>query len=307
MAHSLKTKNELSEEILTLQQRIVELEAQVRKKIQTEKVFQDPMEVTRIMLEYATDAIYVIQDGFLKFVNSKVTEISGYSREELMTKPRMEFVHPDDRPMIYERALKRMRGERVPNLYPHRTLDKWGNIKWIEVNSVMITWEGRPAQLCFQKDITARKAAEEELKAQTENLTEMNAALKVLLKHRENDRKEIEERLSLNIKELVLPYVEKLKTAKLDATHTAYIHIIDDHLREILSPFLIKLTSKHSHFTPREIQVAGFIKDGMTTKDIANILNVSTNSVDVYRQNIRKKLGISNKKVNLRSLFISLE
>ncbi len=145
MALSHKTKKELSEEILTLQKRIVELEAQVREKIQTEKVFQDPMEVTRIMLEYATDAIYVIQDGFLKFVNSKVTEISGYSREELMTKPRMEFVHPDDRPMIYERALKRMRGEKVPNLYPHRTLDKWGNIKWIEVNSVMITWEGRPA------------------------------------------------------------------------------------------------------------------------------------------------------------------
>lgn len=86
----------------------------------------------------------------------------------------------------------------------------------------------------------------------------------------------------------MLPYVEKLKAANLDLNYSSYINIIDDHLKEILSPFLGKLTSKHSNFTPREIQVDTLIKDGVTTKEIANFLNISTNSIDVYRQNTRR-------------------
>jgi len=74
-----------------------------------------------------------------------------------------------------------------------------------------------------------------------------------------------------------------------------------------MSPFISKLTSRYSQFSPRETQVVSLIRSGMTTKEIARALNISTNSVDIHRQNIRKKMGFNKKKVNIRTFLISLE
>jgi len=138
-------------------------------------------------------------------------------------------------------------------------------------------------------------------------LKDMNAALGILLKKRENDIKESEEKFMLNIRELVLPYLLKLKSARLDMPHKVNIEIIEKHLAEIMSPFISKLTSRYSQFSPRETQVVSLIRSGMTTKEIARALNISTNSVDIHRQNIRKKMGFNKKKVNIRTFLISLE
>jgi len=164
-----KSKAELLAYVIKLRKRISRLDKKIRENVQPEKVFQNPMELTRLMLEFANDAIYVTQDGFLKFVNSKFAKITGYLPEEALKIPAINFIHPEDRSVIEERYLMRMRGEEVPNLYPHRILCKQCDMKWIEVSSVIITWEGRPAQLSFMRDITERKAAEDALK-QSEQL-----------------------------------------------------------------------------------------------------------------------------------------
>jgi len=117
-----------------------------------------------LIVENANQAIVVAQDGMLRFVNSKATEITGYSREELTSRPFTESVHPDDREMVVERHLQRLRGEHFPGVYPFRIVDKDGKTKWGEINAVLITWEGRPATLNFLSDITERKQAEEELR-----------------------------------------------------------------------------------------------------------------------------------------------
>jgi PAS domain S-box-containing protein len=150
------------------------------------------------------------------------------------------------------------------------------------------------------------KQRERELKGKSLRLEETNAALKVLLKHREADKTEHEELILANVRELVLPYIEKLKRMRLTEKQAAYTHIIETNLNQIVSPFLKRLTSKHLNLTPREIQITNFIKEGKTTKDISDILGCSIKTIDYHRDNIRDKLGLKRQKANLRSYLLSV-
>jgi PAS domain S-box-containing protein len=150
------------------------------------------------------------------------------------------------------------------------------------------------------------KQRERELKGKSLRLEETNAALKVLLRHREVDRTEHEETILMNVRELVHPYIEKVKKLRLTETQAAYIHIIETNLNQIVSPFLRNLTSKHLNLTPREIQIADLIKEGKTTKEIADFLSVSIKTIDYHRDNIRDKLGLKRRKANLRSYLLSI-
>jgi len=165
----------------------------------------------------------------------------------------------------------------------------------------------------LNQEMAERKQAEEALqerkealKAQAHKLEEVNTALKVLLRRREEDKTELEERVLSNVKELVLPYVQTLRNTRLDAKQMAYVGIIESNLNSIVSPFLRKLSSKYLGLTPKEIQVAGLVKEGKTSKEIAELLNVSASAVEFHRENIRTKLGLKNKKANLRSYLLSL-
>jgi len=162
------------------------------------------------------------------------------------------------------------------------------------------------------RDITERRRMEEalrkreeELEHKSRNLEEMNTALRVLLKHREEDKSELEERILSNVKKLVVPYVEKLRKSRLSNEQASYVEILEDHLQDILSPFLRNLGTRHLNLTPKEIQVASLIREGKTSKEIAEVIGVSARAVDFHRDNIRIKLGIKNKKANLRSFLLS--
>jgi DNA-binding NarL/FixJ family response regulator len=151
-----------------------------------------------------------------------------------------------------------------------------------------------------------RKKAENELRLKSKSLEEANTALRVLLQHREEDRKAMEEKVITNVKKLALPYIDKLKMLKLNENQLAYVKIIEDNLKDIISPFLRNLTVEHLNLTPREIQITSLVKEGKTTKEITDFLNISATAVDFHRKNIRMKLGIKNKKTNLRSFLLSM-
>ncbi len=148
---------------------------------------------------------------------------------------------------------------------------------------------------------------EQELEAQTRDLEEVNAALKVLLKQREADRTELEERLVFNFRELVKPLLEKLNTSGLDQRQKGFLEIVETQLNDILSPFLRGVSQGYLKLTPTEIQVANLVKHGKSTKEIASLMNLSARTVEVNRNNIRKKIGITNKKVNLRTYLLSIQ
>ena len=163
----------------------------------------------------------------------------------------------------------------------------------------------------FTQDITTHECAEEELKkrereAKSRELEEVNIALKVLLRQREEDKSDLEEKVLSNVKKLVEPYVEKLKKTRLTVEQIACVSSIETHLNDIISPFLRNLTSKYLCLTPREIQIANLIKEGKTSKEIAQLLHLSQGAIDFHRNNIRNKLGLKKKKANLRSYLLSL-
>ena len=145
-----------------------------------------------------------------------------------------------------------------------------------------------------------------ELNAKTRRLEEFNAALKVLLKQREEDRRELEESILFNVKSLVTPYVQKLMKSRLSEDQMTYLTILESHLEELTSPFTKKLSQKYLGLTSLEIQAANLIKEGKTTKEIAETLCVSENTVSSHRFHIRTKLGLRSKKINLRSYLKSL-
>lgn len=148
---------------------------------------------------------------------------------------------------------------------------------------------------------------EKKVKERTANLEEVNTALKVLLKRREEDKVEIEEKMLINVKELVLPFLEKLNNSRLDEKQKAYIGIMEFNLNDIISPFVKELSSRYLNLTATEIRIANIIKQGKSTKEIAGILDMSVRTVDIHRYNIRKKLGLNNKKASLVTYLSSLK
>jgi PAS domain S-box-containing protein len=140
-----------------------------------------------------------------------------------------------------------------------------------------------------------------ELKQQKKHLEEANVTLKVLLEQREKDKKEIEKNIFSNVEKLVFPYLDKAKGVISDSGVKIYLDIIESNLKEITAQFAHDLLGQHSKLTPTEIQVADLIRKGKSTKEIAQFLNLSLATIATHRQNIRKKLELTDKKMNLRT------
>ena len=132
-------------------------------------------------------------------------------------------------------------------------------------------------------------------------------ALKVLLQHRDEDRQRVEESVVDNVNRLVMPYLEKLHHGKLATREKVMVEIVENHLKDIISPFLGKISSLNKLLTPQEIQVASLVREGRTSKEIAEVMRVSVSAIDFHRKRLRKKLGLAKTGSNLRSFLLSLK
>jgi len=119
----------------------------------------------RLMFDTANEAIIIAQDGVIKFMNNKTIDLfGGYTAEEITDRPFINFIHPDDQARVVNNYIKRISGEHAETRYPFRAVVFGGVVKWVEVNSVLTEWNGKPATMNFYTDITERKRAEDELK-----------------------------------------------------------------------------------------------------------------------------------------------
>jgi PAS domain S-box-containing protein len=256
-------------------------------------------------MESSTDA-FSLMDSKLRLVEMNEAALrlfpAGTRKEDLLGKTLEEFAPGAKKRGDVERFFRVLKtgeplfmDEVVP---PPKFGDKYLNYKVFKVGDglgMIIT------------DITELIRKEQELRKRESDLEETNTALKVLLKKRDEDKAELEEKMLYNIKELVAPYLEKMKNSRLDSTQKAYLDIVQSNLNDIVSPLVRTLSTQYLRLTPVEIQVANLVKLGMTTKEMAEMLHVSPRTVETYRDNIRKKLGIKNKKINLRTYLSSLQ
>jgi PAS domain S-box-containing protein len=189
----------------------------VTEQKQAEEALRDSVENFRALAENANDGILIAagEEGVSVYANKRATEITGYRVAELLEIGLRELVAPDEVEKVAERYKNRINGENVPGQYETALVKKSGEVFPAELSSARSVWEGQPASIVIFRDITGRKQAEEalrkreaELEIRASELEELNSALRVLLKRREEDQKEIEEKVLSNVKELVLPQRE---------------------------------------------------------------------------------------------------
>ncbi len=151
-------------------------------------------------------------------------------------------------------------------------------------------------------DVLEQRVADRtaQLDQKTVKLMETNIALKILLEKREEDKKEFEKKVMFNIEKLIYPYLEQLKMRCNEDSQKVFLKIIQSNLDEITSPFVHKHKNYLSDLTPAQIQIVNLIKQGQTTKEIASLLDLSPSTVACHRQEIRKRLSLTNKKINLQ-------
>jgi PAS domain S-box-containing protein len=241
------------------------------------------------------------------FVSPSIMEIMGVSNPEKF-ETWFENVHVDDRERIVSANLRAFETREFNEIMKIDHPQK--KHRWVHSIAKGIPYPSGAIQYVngIMIDITERKLAEEallekenELKSKTNKLQEINTALNVLLEKRAEDKIRLQERVLSNVKKLAVPYVEKLGKSDLSETQRAILDVIESSLYEIVSPFTLRLSSDSFGLTPTEIKVAALIKQGKGTKEVAAIRNLSQKTVARHRENIRNKLGIKNKKINLQS------
>ena len=278
-----------------------------------QQALQESEEKFRTVAEQSPNMIFINKQGRIVYANRKCEEIMGFQREEVYSPEFkiLSLIAPESVESVRASYKTYMNGGEIePGEYT--LINKKGQKIEAIITTKMISYEGERSILGIVTDITERKKAENELKEkdkkleeQALHLKEVNTALKVLLEHREQEKQELEENLLANIKKLVFPYLEKLDKGRLQTESQTYLDIIKSNLKDVISPMANTLSSTYLALTPTEIQIADMIKHGKTSKEIAGMLNVSDKAIAFHRGNIRKKLGLTNKKRNLRAYLQS--
>jgi len=268
----------------------------------------------RNLLETTSQGYWMVNPEFKNIeVNQALCKMLGYPHDEMLGKTPFDFVDDENRKIFTDQLSK------IPHTtyrsYAITLKKKNGQDLNTYINATTIRDESGEVQgsFAFISDITDIKQTEQRLKQREKELEiknirleEMNTALNILLKKRDEDKKELEEKVMTNIKELVLPYVTKLKNTGLNHRQEIFADIIQSNIEEIISPFAHKLSHKYLNFTPTELKVAHLVKQGLRTKEIAKLLNSSPETITRHRKSMRKKLKLTDKKSNLRTHLLFL-
>jgi len=293
--------NRLSPKEIRGQEKI-EKEAPRQKRNKVEPVgdaYQNLLEEKWLLFMQSATEGFAILDSELTVTeaNSAALEMlpSRIKGENIIGKNIWEFMPETKEGGIYDRLLEVLEtgkdfsfeeGDPLPPIFGE---DMYSNFKAFKVgNNLGLIVRNITERKRSEKKLKRREA---ELEEKTKALEEINTALKVLLKKREEDKSDLEKNVFFNIDKLIKPNLEKLKESKVDIRQKARLDIIESNLNDIVSPFMPGMSEKLLTLSPIEIRVANFIKQGKTTKEIAELFNLSTKTIDFHRNNIRKKLS----------------
>ena len=292
-----------------------EMAIDIQDRKQMEEALWQSEEQYRQLVETMNEGFSIVDEHQMRiYANKRLCEILGYEQDEIVGVKATKVLDENNKKRFEEQFARRKKGEadayeitftrkdgkKVPAIVsPRPVFDENGKFKGSFSVITDVTDLMRAQQALRQR--------EQELQMQTANLEEANAALKVLLKRRDEDKKEMEEKVLFNMAELVIPYLEKLKNTELDGRQKAFLDILESNLNDVISPFSRNLYFSYLNLTPAEMQIAGLIRQGKTTKEIASLSNLSSRTIETHRKNIRKKLGLTDQKANLRTKLLSLQ
>jgi DNA-binding CsgD family transcriptional regulator len=143
-----------------------------------------------------------------------------------------------------------------------------------------------------------------QLTLERQALQESNTALRVVLARIEQEKEEIHQDIKTNVEKILMPILQALGS-QLPPTQKKYTEMLQTNLEEITSPFISHLYSSYHSLTPTEISICNMIRNGLRTKEIAQIRGVSTATVNRHREHIRRKLKITNSEANLATFLQS--
>ena len=245
-------------------------------------------------------------NGVFQYISPSITDVLGYSQKEFLSHY-TEYLTDDpiNAEVINHTDLSIMGIKQPP--YEVEIYHKDGSIKRLQVLEVpilnpvgqVISIEG------IAHDITENRKIFVEMQRKTRELEEVNAAMRVLLKQSAEAKQELEENLLENIRDLVMPYLDRLEIQLTGQRGKTLVKVIKSNLEQITEPFSKDLFFDYPKLTPREIKIADLVRSGRTSKEIAELLNISRRTVESYRDKLRAKLKIKNKKTNLRSYLLS--
>ena len=295
-----------------------ELKQKISERKRAEGALRESEAQKKAILDASVDRIRLVDtDMRIIWANKTTTRELNMAPKDLVGQPCYRVFFDNDAPcpvcpskkavtsgniehnIMHHRYSKGMEGETYWDNYSVPIKNESGDI----INLIQIT-RNITEQVQGEQALRERK---KELKIKTKNLEETNTALRVLLKKRDEDRTELEEKVLSNVKELVLPYLEKLKRTGLNQRQKTFASILESNIDDIISPFLRRMSSRYLGLTPAEIQVANLVRQGKRTKDIAELLDLSPKTIEDHRKNLRKKLGLKNKKANLRTHLLSIQ
>jgi len=236
------------------------------------------------------------------YVNGASEAVTGKSPAELIGRPRASLDVPPEMLVRQKEANDTVFATGEPLFAEGQYLmGKGGRPAWHNVTLVPLKDVAGEvhALLGVARDVT-------ESRERAQRLEEANVALKVLLRHREEDRRELEEQFLANFRKLIMPSLEKLRKTGLAPRQAAYVDVVEMNVRKVFSASGAAAGLAQASLTPIEMRIVEFIKEDKTTKEIGSLLNLSPRTVEYYRDRIRKKLGLKSKNVNLRSYLYSL-
>jgi PAS domain S-box-containing protein len=213
----------------------------------------------------------------------------------------LERVHPDDRASIIEVANQAMRTLASFHI-DYRIIRPDGQVRFIHGEGEIIPDDaGRPRRLIgFLHDVTEHHLAKLALENANRSLEAKNIALHEILGNIEAERDKIRRQVNKNVGKIILPLLQSLKEGATRQQQRG-IDEIEKCLLDIVSPFIDEMDRAVRNLTPAELRVCSFIKRGLGVKEIAELEHLSPETIAAHRRNIRRKLQIAHRKVNLTS------
>ena len=250
-----------------------------------------------------------LETRMFKYANPAICRMLGYTAEELLALG-VGDIHPKtDLPAVIAGFEAQSRGETTVVSAP--CLRKNGGILQADINTAKALIDGRECNIGIFRDITERLETEKALKticsdleAEKKLLAEKNIAFREAMNAVEAEKNKLKDEIIVNVNEIILPILKRLKLK--DVASRRHLDLLEKSLGTLISSFGRRLTEKNIKLTPKEIEISNMVKSGLSTKEISDLLNASSQTISKHRNNIRRKLGLAKKGINLVSYLQSL-